>query len=115
MVLERLDILNLDQEHISWFGGLNLEGTREIVYLGQIYVFDVVGTVVVLDLAASPIHAFYLDRLSIFDSTAKWNCDLIVSIRAWPVSSRWTYRQDAICSEQKLAYVSFFYDLISYM
>jgi hypothetical protein len=54
LVLKRLDIHNLDEKQITRGGALNLEGPGEVVDLCEIHVFDVVGRVIVLNLAAGP-------------------------------------------------------------
>lgn len=71
MILEWLNILDFDEEDIPRFGCFDLEGTREIVNLGQVDVLDIVGTVVVLDLPSCPVKTFDLDSLTIFDGSAE--------------------------------------------
>ena len=46
MVLEGLDVLNLNEEDVTWLGGLDLEGPGEIVDLSQIDVLHIVGTII---------------------------------------------------------------------
>jgi len=53
-VLKRLNIHDLYEQQIARHGALNLKGPREVMNLGQVDVLDIVGAVIVLDLAASP-------------------------------------------------------------
>jgi hypothetical protein len=53
-VLKRLDIHDLYEQQIARHGALNLKGAREVMDLGQVDVLDIVGAVIVLDLAAGP-------------------------------------------------------------
>lgn len=53
-VLERLDVHDLDEEQVARLGALDLEGPGEVVDAGEVHVLDVVGAVIVLDLAARP-------------------------------------------------------------
>ena len=39
--------------------------------LGQVNVQDVLGTIIVFDLAACPVETFNLDRFSVFDGSAE--------------------------------------------
>ena len=50
LFLHWLDILYLDKQYISRFRGLNLERPRKVVHLGQINIFNIIGTIAVLDL-----------------------------------------------------------------
>lgn len=60
LILERLHILNLNQQDIAGLGAGNIKGSGKIMNLGQVDIFDVVGRVVVLDLASGPVHTFNL-------------------------------------------------------
>lgn len=71
VVLEWLHVLDLNQEHVTRFSGLNLKGPRQVVDLGQVDIFHIVGTIVILDLATSPIEAFDFDRLAVFDGPSR--------------------------------------------
>jgi hypothetical protein len=53
-VLERLDIHDLDEQNVARGSTLDLEGPGEVVDPCQIDVPDIVGRVIVLDLAAGP-------------------------------------------------------------
>ncbi len=74
LVLEGLHVLDLNEEDIAWFGGLDLERPGKVVDLSQINVLDIVSTVVVLDLPARPVEAFNFDGLAVLDGAAKGNC-----------------------------------------
>nr|POE48028.1 hypothetical protein CFP56_01356 [Quercus suber] len=65
-----LNILNVDHKDIARLCRLNLERSTQIMDFGKIDVLDIVGGVVVPDLAASPIDTLYLDSLTIFDGFA---------------------------------------------
>lgn len=56
LVLEGLDVHDLDEQDVAGLGALDLEGTAEVVDLGQVDVEDVVCRVIVADLAAGPAH-----------------------------------------------------------
>lgn len=43
LFLKRLDILNLNQEHIAWLGCFNVEWSREVVDLSKIDILHIVG------------------------------------------------------------------------
>lgn len=55
LVLERLDVHDLDQQDVARLGAFDLKGPTEVVHLGEVYILDVVGRVVVLDLASGPV------------------------------------------------------------
>lgn len=54
LVLEGLDVHDFHKEHISGFCVLDLEGAAQVVNLRQVDILDVVGRIIVTDLAASP-------------------------------------------------------------
>jgi hypothetical protein len=54
LVVKRLDVHDLDEKQITRRGTLDLKRPGEVVDLCEIHVFDVVGRVIVLDLAAGP-------------------------------------------------------------
>ena len=78
-VLERLDVHDLHQQQIAGLGALHLERPREVVDPGEVDVADVVGAVVVLDLAAGPVQALDLDRLAVLDGAGKGDWSAVVS------------------------------------
>lgn len=63
-LLERLHILDLYDEDVTWLCALDLERAGEVVYTGQVAVLDIVGAVVVCDLATGPVYALDLDSLA---------------------------------------------------
>lgn len=67
LVLERLHVLDLDDQDIARFSGVDVKRTGQVVDLREVYVFDVVRRVVVLDLSPCPVEAFDLDSLSLGD------------------------------------------------
>ena len=99
VVLERLDVLNLNKKDVTWLGGLDLEGSGQVVDLSQINILDIVGTVVVPNLAACPVEAFDLDDFAVLDGAAEGNYDRkLAAIVRWVLGG---YRQDAIGSRHK--------------
>ena len=77
LVLQRLHVLNLDNEHVARLGGLNLKRPRKVVHLRQVDVAHIVGTVIVLDLPASPVDALDLDGFAIFDRAGEGDYGLV--------------------------------------
>lgn len=71
VVVEGLDILDLDEEDITGLGGFDFKRAREVMDLGQVDVLDVVGGVVVFDLAAGPVEAFDFDDFVVGDGAAE--------------------------------------------
>lgn len=69
LFLEGLNVLNLDDKDVSWFGCIDFERTGQIVYLGEIDIPHVIGAVIVADLPAGPVHTFDLDNFSVLDGT----------------------------------------------
>lgn len=77
VILEGLDVLNLNEEDVTWLGGLDLEGTGEVVDLSQIDVLDIVGTIVVGNLSTCPVDTFDLDDFTILDGAAEGDYERI--------------------------------------
>ena len=96
MILERLDVLNLDEEDVAWLGGLDLKWAGKVVDLGQIDILNIVGTIIVANLSACPVDAFDLDDLAVLDSAAEGDW-LERSVQLKRAFGR-LYRQDAIDS-----------------
>ena len=71
MVLEWLHILNLSNQDISGLCCFNVEGTRHVVDSSEVHVLDIIGRVVVVDLASGPVDAFNLDDFVVCNSS---NC-----------------------------------------
>lgn len=76
-VLERLHILDIDNEHITRLSRLDLEGTTQVVHFRQINITDIVCRVVVLDLASRPVDTLDLDSFAILDGTRSRNCECV--------------------------------------
>lgn len=66
-LLKRLDVHNLHQEHVARLRALDVKRPRQVVHAGEVDVLDVVGAVVVFDLAAGPVEALDLDGFAVFD------------------------------------------------
>ena len=71
MIFKRLNILNINDEHIARLSRLNLKGTRQVMDLRQIHVLNIFGIISILNLASRPVYAFDLDRLAILDRAGK--------------------------------------------
>lgn len=70
LVLEWLHVLDLDYQDIARFSGVDIKRTGQVVDLREVYVFDVIRRVVVLDLSSSPVETFDLDDFAVGDSSA---------------------------------------------
>lgn len=73
-VLERLHIHYFDEQEVAGLSALDLERARQVVDPGQVDVADIVGTVVISYLSASPIEAFDLDCLAILNLVREGDC-----------------------------------------
>lgn len=69
-----MNVLNVNDKHVSRLGSLDLEGPGKIVDLGQVDVANIVCRIVVLDLAARPIDTLNLYSLSVLDCPGERNC-----------------------------------------
>lgn len=76
-VLKRLHILDIDNEHITRLGRLDLEGTTQVMHFRQINITDIVCRVVVLDLSSCPVDTLDLDSFAILDGTGSRNCECV--------------------------------------
>jgi hypothetical protein len=74
VVLQRLHILNINNEHVARLGSFDLEGSGEVVDFGQIDVANIVCRIIVLDLAARPVDTLNLYSLSVLDRPSERNC-----------------------------------------
>ena len=74
LLLKRLHVYNLDEQHVARLRGLDLERPAQVVDFGEVDVLDVVGAVVVLDLPARPVDAFDLDRFAVLDGACEGDC-----------------------------------------
>ena len=57
-VSQRLYIQDLDSQHVTGFCGLDIKWPRKVMDLSEIHVLEIICTVIVLDLASGPVHAF---------------------------------------------------------
>lgn len=73
VLLKRLDVLNLDDQDVAWFGAVDLEWARQIMDSSEVDIFYIVGGVVVSYLAARPIYAFDFYDLAFFDLATEGN------------------------------------------
>lgn len=71
LFLERLHILDLHNEHIARLCALDLKGTGQVVDLCEVDILHIVGTIVIPDLAASPIDAFDFDDFAVLDGAVE--------------------------------------------
>lgn len=69
--MEGLHILDFDDEHVARLGRFDFQWAGQVMRSGEVDVSHVVGTVVVLDLAASPIDALDFDSLAILHRGAE--------------------------------------------
>jgi hypothetical protein len=67
LFLKWLDVLNFDQQDIAGLGGLNVKWTGEVMDLSEIYIFDIVGRVIISDLPSCPIETLNLDGFVVGD------------------------------------------------
>jgi hypothetical protein len=71
MIIQRLHVLDINNQDVTWLRSLDLKGTSEVVNLRQVDILDIICIVRVLDLTTSPIDAFNLDRLAILDGASE--------------------------------------------
>lgn len=77
LVLERLHILNVYDQHIARLRSLDLEWTAQVVHFREINIPNVVCRVVVLDLATGPVYTLDLDGLAILDGSSSRDCECV--------------------------------------
>lgn len=73
LILERLDVLNFDDEYVSWLGTFNFERPRQIMYLGKIDIPHILGRICISYLTTGPVHAFNLRHFAVLDLATKGN------------------------------------------
>ena len=100
VVFKRLNVLNINNKHITRLSSLDLKRSCQIVDLGQVHVSDVVCRVIVLDLTSSPVDALDLHCLAILDGSGEWNCSPRQSFSKSSLCCH-VYRLGAICSIEK--------------
>ncbi len=73
-VIKRLHIGNVDNKKIARLSALDIKGPGQVVDFGQVDIANVVGTVVVANLPASPVNTFNLDRLAGLNAADSGDC-----------------------------------------
>lgn len=71
VLLEWLDVLDLNEENITWLGRLDLKWAGQIMDPGQVDILHIIGAIIILDLAACPIETFNFDHLVVLDRSAE--------------------------------------------
>ena len=71
LFLERLHVLDLDNEDIARLCPFDVKGTGQIVDLGEVDILHVVRAIVVADLSPCPVDTFDLDDLAALDLSGK--------------------------------------------
>lgn len=70
LILQGLHILDVDEKDIASICSFDLEWSGKIVDSGEIYITDVVCTVIVLDLTTCPVYTLNLNRFVVLDGSA---------------------------------------------
>lgn len=73
LLLERLYVLYLHDQHIPRLCTLHLEWTTQVVNPSKVDILHIICAVIVPDLTSSPINTFYFDSLPIFYGSDKRN------------------------------------------
>lgn len=106
VVLQRLDVLDLDDQDVAGFCALDLKRAGEIVDACQIDILDIVGGVVVPNLTTRPVYAFDLYDLAFLDLATEGDCEHLVN-GSIPAQAEWApYCQDAIYSLHMVSFLS---------
>ena len=99
LLLKRLYVLDLDDEYISRLCCFYFKRTTQVVYPRQIDVLHVICTVIILDLASSPVNAFYFYNFAILDRTNKRNWSPVRNRRLISSSDKLAIRMPSILPE----------------
>lgn len=83
LMLEWLDILDFDQEHITGLSAFNLERSGEVVDSCEVNIPHIICRVIVADLTASPVHTFNFDNLSVLDGAVEGYIRMPSIVEAW--------------------------------
>jgi hypothetical protein len=83
LMLEWLDILNLDQEHITGLSTFNLERSGEVMDSCEINILHIICRVIVANLATGPVHTLDLDDLSVLDGAIEGHIRMPSIVEAW--------------------------------
>lgn len=73
LFLQRLHVLDVNYKHVSRLCRLNVKGPGQVVDFGQVDIANIVGGVIVFDLATSPVDAFNLDGFAVLDGAVAGN------------------------------------------
>lgn len=73
LFLKRLHILNLNEQDIAGLCGFNVKRTGDVVDLRQIHVFDIIGGIIVFDLASGPVETFNFDDFVVGNGATSGN------------------------------------------
>lgn len=70
---EGLDVLNLEFQNVTRLGSFNVERPSKIVNLSEIYIPNVIRTVIVSYLSSSPIQTLNLYHFTLSNSSNGWD------------------------------------------
>lgn len=70
VVLEWLHILDLNQQDIARLCSFDVKRTGHVVDSSEVHILDIIGRIVVVDLASGPVDAFYLDDFVVCNSAS---------------------------------------------
>ena len=73
-VVEWLHVSNIYNKKVAWLGTLDVEGTGEIMHLCEVDLSNIVGAVIVPNLATGPVDALNFDSLARLNATDSGNC-----------------------------------------
>lgn len=72
LFLQRLNVLDLDDENIAWLRGFNVEWTGQVMNLRKIDITHIICRVVVANLTTSPVNAFDLHYFVRLNAGVAW-------------------------------------------
>src|SRR5690606_7238651 len=64
LIIKDANVQNIDDDDITWLSALDAYGTRKMVTWSEIDIANVVGAIVIADLAARPVEALNPERIS---------------------------------------------------
>lgn len=99
LVWQGLNVLDLNEKNITGLSRLDLEGSAQIMDSGEVNVSDIVGAVIVADLAARPVNTLDTHGFAILDSPCKGDVGM-PSILCTPPSAS-TRTNSAFTSQDK--------------
>ena len=83
LMLEWLDILDLDQEHITGLSAFNLERSGKVVDSCEVNILHIICRVIVANLATGPVHTLDFNDLSILDGAIEGHIRMPSIVEAW--------------------------------